>query len=59
VGRYFGFHDAEVRAVDAAAGTFVAALRATLTPALGRGLALHGRFARSDAHVCTALVLEA
>jgi enterobactin synthetase component D len=59
VGRYFGFHDAEVRAVDAAAGTFVAALCATLTPALERGLVLRGRFARSDVHVCTAMVLEA
>jgi 4'-phosphopantetheinyl transferase EntD len=54
---YFGFHDAEVLALDESAGTFAAVLRRDLTPGLQAGLALAGRFARAGRHVYTGLAL--
>lgn len=56
VGRYFDFHDASVDRLDTT-GRFAARLVTTLTPMLRAGLTLNGRFERSDATVCTGLVI--
>lgn len=55
VQRYFHFHDAAIVAADLARGEFTAKLLTTLTPTLGEGMGLEGRFVHDERLLCTGI----
>lgn len=57
VRRYFDFLDAEVVAIDEAAGTLAVRLLVDLTDTLRAGLVLHGRLVADATHVHTGVLL--
>lgn len=55
---FFGFHDAEITAIDTTAGRFEARLRVALPGGLRAGEVFAGRLQIAEAYVVTALVRE-